>query len=442
MNKHLVFITVIGCLGGLLIGFDIAVVNGTMPLMNNYFGLTLAMTLGLTVSSTMFGCFIGAFFIGNFSERSDGRDLMKILSLIYIISSIGSGISDNYVFFFIFRVITGMVIGGLTVICPVYLSEVAPPALRGRVVAFFPLAIFVGILLGIISNSLLIESGANNWRWMFIASMVPAIIFIGLLFNTVRTPRWLTRKGYDRETSFVTRLINPDEEIDLLMKEIKSAFSFDKKKPSASIFNKPYQKILLVAILLCIFNQFAGFSLILYYLSDLFSMAGYPSDYNLELMVYLGLISLVPAISGIVFIDKIGRKKLLQYGAVLTGIMLMALAILLVTGTHMQIIFTSVVIILIGFYSATFGVAMWCIIPEMFPNDIRSRSVSLVMGIYWLINFFTSCLFIILPGEKAKGCIFLLFALITLSSFFYFSKNIRETKGVSLEEMGTHLLSK
>ena len=280
MKKKTLYLYVfVAALGGLLFGFDTAVINGALPFFTNYFELTKAMQ-GWAVSSALVGCVIGALAIGKPGDAFGRRFMLRILAVLFLISAIGTGMATNFSIFIVFRVIGGIGVGAASVLSPMYISEIAPPAYRGRLTVTFQLAIVIGLLVAFFSDYLLLNTGPNNWRYMFLAECIPAITFLTLLFFVSKSPRWLVKNGEYESAKQVISIVNPEEDADKVVKEIVESVDNEVISKSIYLFKKPYLPLVIIGIAVGFFNQFTGINIIMYYATDIFRAAGFSTCFS------------------------------------------------------------------------------------------------------------------------------------------------------------------
>lgn len=438
------FSSLSAALGGLLLGFDSAVISGTIPFITKYFHLSDAM-LGWAVSSALIGCIIGSISMGKPGDIFGRRFMLKILALLFLSSSIGSALSTSLSVFVFFRFIGGLAIGGASVLSPMYISEIAPANIRGRLVSLNQLTIVSGILLAFVSNYLLINSGENNWRWMFMAGAVPAALFFILLFFISQSPRWLVMVGKLEKAREAISSLNPGETIDNEMDEIKQSFNRDVVRMSFFVlFRKPYLNVVIVGIIFGMMSALCGVNTLMYYAPVIFRATGFSSDSALLQTVCLGVINLIFTIIGMSLIDKVGRKFLLMSGAIGMSAFLFLIFLTLRFGLfgNYALLFGA-----LGYqavFASTMGVVIWVLLSEMFPNNIRARATSIGSFTNWSFNAMISFLFPVIIGmfsespggeQKGAGYVFAFYALVTFISFFYYRKFLFETNGKTLEEV-------
>ena len=441
MKKRVLFYTFVAALGGLLFGYDTAVINGALPFFTEHFQLTTSMQ-GWAVSSALIGCIVGAFFIGRLGDKYGRRSMLRVMAIFFLISAIGSSMADSLSTFVLYRLLGGIAIGGASVLSPMYITEIAPPKYRGRLTITFQLSIVLGILVAFYADYLLLDVGENNWRWMFASEAVPALLFCGLLFFVGRSPRWLMTKGKLTEAREVIVSVNNDIEVESTFEEIKESINSDIVENGKILFQKPYFKLVIIGILVGMFNQFTGINIVMYYATDIFRTAGFSTESAIGQTVLIGLTNLVFTLIAMQLIDKIGRKILLLIGSIGMSLFLGIFSFFFLTGS-MNFVLVICLIGFVAFFAASQGAVIWVLFSEMFPNNIRSRGVAIGTFSHWFFNGLTSFLFPIVAGAFSNGLgtgyVFGFYAVATLTSYFFYKKYLFETKGKSLEQIEKEL---
>jgi sugar porter (SP) family MFS transporter len=437
MPRSLYLYTIVAALGGFLFGFDTAVINGALPFFRDHFELEKVME-GWAMSSAIFGCIAGAIGIGRPADKYGRRYMLKITALLFLVSAIGTGLAGSITQFIIFRIVGGLAVGAASVLSPIYISEIAPPKYRGRFTILFQLSLVVGILVAFATDLALINTGNNNWRWMFISEAGPAVLFFALLFFVGRSPRWLVKKGLMEEAKGVIDKTNIGTSNGRLLEEIKNSIDNEVVEHFKYLFKKPFLRLVIIGILIGMFNQFTGIAIVMIYSSDIFRAAGFGNESAILQTVIVGFTNLTFTIIAMAFIDRIGRKFMLLVGSVGMTIFLgiFSYIFLFDVGGFMPLVF------MIGFvacFAFSQGAVVWVLFSEMFPNNIRSRGVSIGSFSHWvfyaLLLFFFPVIQKSFTDNRGIGYIFAIFAVVTFFSFFFFKKYIVETKGKSLEEL-------
>jgi SP family arabinose:H+ symporter-like MFS transporter len=433
LNANLLKATIVGALGGLLFGFDTAVISGTTHSLTVAYGLT-PQTLGLTVSIALWGTVIGAMSAGVVGQRFGGRETLRLLAVLYVISALGCAFAVSWPMLVIARFIGGLAIGGSSVLGPVYIAEVAPAQWRGRLVGMFQINIVIGILLAYFSNYWVarIISGPTDWRWMFGVAGLPAVLFLILLFGIPQSPRWLaTQKRVDEARSVLQSIGSADPDGEL--RDIVESIHLERAQTSEPLFSWKYRFPIFLAITIGMFNQLAGINAILYYLNDIFSYAGFSRVSGNLQAVAVGGMNLLATFLGMSLIDKLGRKMLLLIGSAGMVACLSGVAAVFLTNSHQSDLLW-LLIAYIGFFAVSQGAVIWVYIGEVFPNRVRAKGQSLGSSAHWVMNALISFTFPLLAA-KSHGSPFIFFAAMTALQFFVVLFVYPETKGVTLEQM-------
>ncbi len=433
INSHVVKSTIVGALGGLLFGFDTAVISGTTSALTHTYHLSPAL-LGVTVSSALLGTVIGAMTAGLPGQKFGRRDSLRVMAIFYVLSAIGCALAWNWPALIVFRFIGGLGIGGSSVLGPMYIAEIAPPDWRGRLVGFFQVNIVVGILLAYISNAIIgsMHVGANDWRWMFGASGIPAVLFLITLFVIPRSPRWLVTQSNLREALEVLRLTGvtkPQEELD----EIVASVHLERSGATDPLFSRQYKKPIIIAWTVGMFCQLSGINAILYYLNDIFALAGASRISGDLQAIAVGATNLVATLIAMSLIDKLGRKKLLLTGTVGLVICLTIISILFFTHQHLAWL-VWLLMAYIACFAISQGAVLWVYISEVFPNRVRAKGQSLGSSAHWITNAVISLIFPVMA--KTSGAYpFIFFGVMMVLDFFIVLFYYPETSGISLEQM-------
>ena len=434
LNFYLVKSIIVGALGGLLFGFDTAVIAGTTQQLTTVFHLSPS-ELGWTVSIALLGTIIGAMFSGILGDRIGGREALRILALFYVISALGCAFAWNWPALLVFRFIGGLGIGGSSVLGPVYIAEIAPAKWRGLLVGSFQINIVIGILVAYLSNYLigLGNFGINEWRWQLGIAAAPAILFFIMLFGIPRSARWLVTKNRIPEARDVLdRLGSPDGQSEL--DDIIASVHVDGVAHSEPLFQRKYRLPIYLAFTVAAFNQLAGINAILYYLNYIFGMAGFSKVSGDLQAVAVGAMNLFATLLGMSLIDKLGRKTLLMIGGVGMTFCLAGVAVIFFTKAH-QGLLVWFLVAYIAFFAISQGAVIWVYISEVFPNRVRSKGQSLGSSTHWIMNFIISLIFPYFAIRYGGGVPFVFFAAMMALMFFVVMFTFPETKGVTLEEM-------
>jgi SP family arabinose:H+ symporter-like MFS transporter len=433
-NAFLLKSAIAASLGGLLFGFDTAVIAGTTRSLTALYHLS-ASGLGLTVSSALFGTIPGAMFAGMLGDRFGRRDCLRLLGLLYLISALGCALAPDWYSLLCFRFIGGIGIGGSSVLGPMYIAEIAPPQWRGRLVGLFQFNIVFGILIAYFSNYLIgtLGLGSVEWRWKLGVAAAPAALFLAMLFTIPRSPRWLARRGSIDEAREVLRA-GGDADYEEQLREIVESMGKESGEP---LFLRKYRLPIFLAISMGLFNQLSGINAILYYLNDIFDRAGFSKVSGDVQSVAIGATNLLFTVIAMSVIDRVGRRALLLTGAIGTALCLAGVAAIFFTGKHAGLLLW----LLVGFiasFAFSQGAVIWVYLAEVFPTRVRGKGQSLGSLTHWCTNALISGVF---PSMAAAsgGIPFVFFAVMMGVQFFVVLTVYPETKAVSLEAMQRRL---
>ncbi len=433
MNANLAKATAVGALGGLLFGFDTAVISGTTHSLTIAYGLS-PRDLGITVAMALVGTVIGAMSAGIPGQKWGGRETLRVLAVFYVISALGCAFAWNWDALLVARFIGGLGIGGSSVLGPVYIAELAPAKTRGRLVGTFQINIVIGILLAYLSNYCIgrLGLGATEWRWQLGIAAIPAALFLVLLFGIPPSSRWLvTQKRVEEARSVLVMMgaENPEGEL----KEIVDSIHLERLATAEPLFSWKYRFPLFLAITIGMFNQLSGINAILYYLNDIFAAAGFSKISGDLQAVAVGGMNLLATLLGMSVIDKLGRKSLLLIGSVGTAACLFGVSWVFFTHSHQSSLLWFL-IVYIAFFAISQGAVIWVYIGEVFPNRVRAKGQSVGSSSHWIMNAIIAYTFPQLA--KSSGAYpFVFFGAMMVLQFFVVFAFYPETKGHSLEEM-------
>ncbi len=461
-NPYLIGSALIAALGGLLFGFDTAVISGAEQKLQELFQPASGMSEqaqtfwhGVLVASALVGTIIGSVAVGKPADRYGRRSVMFILALLYLVSALGSAWAWDWYSFVVFRFIGGLGVGGASVVAPMYIAEISPATVRGRLVALAQFNIVLGILLAFLSNFIVgsLELGEVEWRWMFGVEAFPAAIYFALLLMTPRSPRWLLAVGREEEARTVLHRLGTDREgesVDAELKDIKASLDLERHNLQEPFFQRKYLTPILLAIAIAAFNQLSGINAILYYSKRIFESAGFGANASLLNSVGLGMMNLVFTMAALAVIDHFGRKKLMIAGSIGYILSLGATAAAfysqstlvqnesgqyerLISETGGWIVFLSL-LVFIASHAFGQGAVIWVFISEIFPNRVRARGQALGSFTHWIFAAAISQTFPLI-AEVSGGHIFAFYAVMMVLQLLWVVFIMPETKGVPLEEI-------
>jgi len=446
----------IAALGGLLFGFDTAVISGaegalkiffndTYQSMTGFFGST-GFWHGFTVASALIGTIIGSLSFGKPADKYGRRKILFVLGALYFVSAIGSALAWNWSSFIISRFIGGLAVGGSSVVAPMYNAEISPARFRGRMVALTQFNIVFGILMAFFSNYIIssLNLGDHSWRWMFGVEAFPALVFFLLLFLNPRSPRWLISRNLVDEARRVLEKLGTDKgNIDEEVTDIKISLSAELNKAKEPLFQVKYFKPIMLAVTIAMFNQLSGINALMYYAPRIFQMAGFAESSAMLSSVGVGFVNLVFTMSAMLIIDQFGRKKLMLVGSVGYIISLGATAwAFYQNGTDFSnkgsIVVLVSLLVFIASHAFGQGAVIWVFISEIFPNKVRARGQALGSFTHWFMAAAISWTFPIF-AEASGGHIFTIYAVCMIGQLIWVLFKMPETKGISLEDMQKRL---
>lgn len=427
--------TVVAALGGLLFGFDTAVISGTVDALQAKFHLSNAL-LGFTVASALIGTIMGAIGSGRPADAIGRRGALAALGIIYVVSSLGCAFSWDWWSFLFFRFMGGLAVGGASVVSPLYIAEISPARYRGRMVAITQFNVVFGILLAYLSNYLIggMHLGENEWRWMFGIMALPSMAFFLLIFLTPQSPRWLVSRGRLDEAREVLQRCGADtENVDDEVREIQHSMDLAHHTLREPFYCRRYLKPILLAVAMAAFNQLSGINAVLYYTPSIFKMAGAGVESALLQSVIVGFTMLVFTMFALVIIDHFGRRKLMFVGSVGYIIGLIGAAYAFYAKIEGPLLLVSL-LIFIAAHGFGQGAVIWVFISEIFPNRVRARGQALGSFTHWAMNAVISWTFPMIAGI-AGWTAFAFYALCMVGQLFWVVLVMPETKGVSLEKI-------
>jgi len=433
------FLSMVVAMGGLLFGYDLVIISGTVPFFREYFHLN-AISTGWAVGCLNIGAALGSLFAGKLSDIFGRKKVLLFVAFMFALTGIGTGWATGFYSFVIFRIFSGLAVGAAALVCPMYIAEVSPAGMRGKLVSYYQLAIVTGLLLAYVTNYLLLNSGENNWRWMFSSQAVPAILFFISLFFVSESPRWLIRKSKDIEAERVLKRIGGNGYAKEVAISIRLSFASEQKEHIKDLFHPRIKHILFLGIIVAVFSQIDGQNSLFSYAPEIFNKAGLSQDSAFLQSIIVGAIFFVFTFISIYTIDKTGRKKLLLYGSVL----LSADALMLAIAFWLHLPAICILLFVLGFiaiYGATLGPVTWVMLSEIFPNRVRGNAMAAATVSLWLANFLTTASFPVLKEHLGLPSTFLIYSIVCFVYFLFVKAKLPETKGKSLEEI-EHFLTR
>lgn len=431
LSGPLVKSTIVAALGGLLFGFDTAVISGTTAGLTHTFQLS-PYNLGITVSMALLGTIVGSMLAGWPGDRYGRRASLRWMAVLYLLSALGCAFAWDWHSLLVARFIGGLGIGGSSVLGPMYIAEIAPAKWRGRLVGFFQFNIVAGILIAYLSNYLIGVGigGPDEWRWMLGVSGIPAVFFLVMLFVIPESPRWLVGQNRMDEARLILQNIG-EENVEGELRDIAASLHLERR--GERLFQWRYRLPIFLAVSIAMFNQMSGINAILYYINDILARAGFSKTSGDLQAVLIGFTNLIFTTLAMSIIDRVGRKTLLLIGSVGTAACLAGAAAIFLSGK-----FESLLVWLfvgyIAFFAFSQGAVIWVFISEVFPTRVRAGGQSLGTFTHWAMNWAISLIFPTV-ANYSRGLPFVFFAVMMTVQFFVVLLAYPETKGVSLEDM-------
>lgn len=436
MKQYVVLISSVAALGGLLFGFDTAVIAGTISALKSYWSLSDS-AIGLVVAAASIGCIPGAFFAGRFADHYGRKKMMLTTAVLYIIAALGSGLAGSYVQLVVFRFIGGLAIGMASTLAPIYISEVAPAQYRGRLGMSQQLAIVIGILVAFISNYFIagIITGHEQWRYMLGAALIPSLVFLILLLWVPESPRWLVIKDRNDQARNIFGKIYAAGDAENELASVKSDVDQNKQRIRFSdIFLPRFKKIVIIGIIFAGIAQLTGINIIFYYAPLIFEKTHVGGSVLFQ-TVLTGIVNLIFTIIAFALIDRFGRKKLLLWGSAVMGICMLIVGWLFYTGNLSNYLVLITIFVYIAAFACTWGSVLWVYVAEIFPNKIRGHATSFAVFGNWTANAIVSFTFPMMLSGLGATVTFFIYGIINFAMIWFVSRYIFETKGVKLEKI-------
>ena len=445
----------VSALGGLNFGYDWVVIGGAKPFYEQFFHITKSPVLqGWAMSSALIGCLFGAMLSGLLSDRYGRKRLLMFSAILFTFSAIGTGATDSFDLFIIYRIIGGIGIGLASNLSPMYIAEIAPAEIRGKMVSLNQLTIVIGILAAQLVNWQIARpvpetftdtdilyswNGQMAWRWMFWAEVIPAGLFFFLMFFVPESPRWLAQNGGEFKVKAILSKIGNDKYVQSEYNNIRQSLdNVSGKEYFKQLFEPKLRKVLIIGVVLAAFQQWCGINVIFNYAEEVFKAAGFGVSDILFNIVITGSVNLVFTFIAIYTVDKLGRRLLMIIGAAgLASIyaLLGAAYFLNISGWIMLIL----VLLAIATYAMSLAPIVWVIISEIFPNKIRGGAMAVATVSLWLASFLLTYTFPLLNKALGPSGTFWLYGIICLCGLIFVYKRLPETKGKSLEELEKEL---
>ncbi len=449
-------ISVVAALGGLLFGWDWVVIGGAKPFFQRYFQLTSDAQIGWANSCALIGCLVGALLAGALSDRFGRKKMLLLSALIFAVTSLGNALAETFPVFIAWRMFGGVAIGLASNLSPMYIAEIAPAQMRGRLVSVNQLTLVIGILLAQVINWSLVRHlpagatdefirdswfGQRGWRWMFGLTAAPSLLFFAGMFFVPESPRWLAKNGRTEPARKILAKIGGENYSAEAMKEIKSTLAAGEisRVRFADLLDPKMTRVLVLGVVLAVFQQWCGINVIFNYAEEIFKAAGYDISSVLSNIAWTGSVNLLCTCAALGASDRFGRRPMMLFGAAALAVIYTALGFCYhegVTGLPMLLL----VLAAIGCYAVSLAPVTWVVISEIFPNRIRGAAMSVAVSALWLACFLLTFTFPMMNARLGAAGTFGLYALICAGGFVFISHKLPETRKKSLEQIERELV--
>ncbi|MEI6950642.1 sugar porter family MFS transporter [Paraflavisolibacter sp. H34] len=429
--RYLLFISFIAAMGGYLFGFDFAVISGALPFLKTQFGLDEYWE-GFATASLAFGCIIGCLTAGKIAEVKGRRMALLIAAGIFFLSSVAMAVSSQLSFFIAARFLAGIGVGMASVVSPMFIAEIAPAPVRGKMVAVNQLTIVTGILVTNLVNYSLSDNGADAWRWMFGLGTVPSALFLAGVLFLPESPRWLVSRNRTEEARKILLKIGDTHYANGLIRSIEESLANTHKPKYSDLLQKAVLPAVLVGIGLAVFQQFCGINVVFNFTTSIFQTIGFSQEDQLKQTVFIGIVNLLFTLLAMWQVDKLGRKPLMLFGAIGLAVLYILSALFLQQKSAHAAWF---LLAAIGTYAMSIAPVTWVLISEIFPNKIRGIGTSIAVVALWMAYALLVFTFPILAQKLGAYTPFYLYAGICLAGYLFIRLKVKETKGKTLEQV-------
>ena len=461
-SKYLIKLTLVATLGGLLFGYDTGVISGTVGSLDSFFVMPKGLSetaasafKGFLVSSALIGCIIGGVFGGLVSKKLGRKKGLVLAAILFLISALGSAMPEMFIgtlgeldhtfstIFIVYRIIGGIGVGLASMLSPLYIAEIAPAESRGRLVSFNQLAIVGGFMVVYFVNYFISRSGGSDawlnevgWRWMFASEVIPAGLFLGLLFFVPDTPRSLVLRNKSEEALVVLIKVNGEKEGIRILAEIEDSMD---EKTSGNLLSFGWL-VIIIGVLISVFQQFVGINVVLYYAPEIFKTISAGTDSALLMTIIVGVVNFLFTIVAVKTVDKYGRKPLMIIGALGMAVAMISLGFVFFAGATGYLALFCMMLYVASF-AMSWGPVAWVLLAEIFPNKIRGKALAIAVAAQWISNYLVSLTFPMmndnsyLTGLFNHGFAYWLYGIMSVLAMLFIMKYVPETKGKTLEEM-------
>ena len=437
--RYVVFLAATAAMGGLLFGFDIAIITGAGPFITQAFHLG-DLGLGWAFSSLLFGCVLGSLLAGKLADRYGRRRLLIFVALLFASTSVAAGLAGSFNGFVAARFIGGLAVGGVSLISPMYVAEVAPPSIRGRLGTLYQMSIVTGIIVSYGINYLLRDAGANNWRWMFLTGVVPSAVFLLFVALAPETPRYLAMAGKPQEALAVLKRITGQETAQSEFSGITASLH-NRAQAWRGLSRPGVRRALVASAGLAILVQVSGINTIIDYAPAIFQSAGWKINAALASTFVVGVTEFLFTLVSLWAIDRYGRKPLYITGSIGMALSLLGLFVTVIEGRFQGPLVLALILAYLAFFSACIGPVFWTLVPEIFPNDVRGIAMTVPVLIQWVANAIVVLLFPYAFHVLGKGFTFTFLMVMSLAQAAFTWRFLPETRNKRLEEIEAYWTS-
>ncbi len=449
-------ISIVAAMGGLLFGWDWVVIGGAKPFFQRYFTLTSEAQIGWANSCALIGCLVGALAAGALSDKLGRKRLLIVSALLFAVTSLGNALAHNFTIFIAWRILGGVAIGLASNLSPMYIAEIAPAQLRGRLVAINQLTVVIGILLAQYINWFLVHNlpqgatdefirdswfGQQGWRWMFGLTAAPALLFFVGMWLVPESPRWLAKNGNPARARAILAKIGDESYADAAIADIESTLAQEEVQHVrfSDLLQPGIRKVLVLGIVLAVFQQWCGINVIFNYAEEIFRAAGYDISSVLKNIAWTGSVNLAFTFVALGVVDRAGRRPLMLIGS--AGLAAIYIAMGLCYGNGVKgLPMLLLVLAAIGCYAMSLAPVTWVVISEVFPNRIRGAAMAVAVSSLWIACFILTYTFPILNSKLGSAKTFWLYAAICVAGFLFIKLKLPETRGKSLEQIERELV--
>jgi SP family arabinose:H+ symporter-like MFS transporter len=431
--RYVIFLACTAALGGLLFGFDVAIITGAGPFLARHFALS-DISLGWAFSSLLFGCVLGSFAAGRLTDRLGRKRMLVWVAVLFALTSVATAAAPSFTLFICARFLGGIAVGAVSLLSPMYVSEVSPPSIRGRMGTFYQMSIVTGILISYCCNYLLRNTGEANWRWMFLTGTVPSLLFLVLISLAPETPRFLVRIGKTREAFDLLERIENDETARKEIAAIKEALK--ETRPTRENLMRPgVRRALIASACLAVLIHVSGINTIIDYAPAIFISAGWKVDAALVSTFLVGLVNVLSTLVAFWVIDRYGRKPLYITGSLGMALALAGLLAAVLAGHFHGVVVLVLILLYLAFFSSCVGPVFWTLVPEIFPSDVRGAAMTVPVLLQWVANAVVVLLFPYAFHVIGKAVTLGFLALMALMQAWFTGRFVPETKNKPLEEI-------